>query len=121
MGSGDETNGLPKEMILFNPSPNVCDLFLYQLAQARLHNVLHFLVYKYEVPQCVDGVKIRHLVESKYPCVEPHNQQVRGFVHRSTCDTTMFLWKQVPVVREGQWGEELCNNTKQIPVAPTTW
>ena len=77
------------------------------------------VIYKYAVPQCVDGVKIRHLVEPKYPSVEPHNQQVRGFVHRSTRDTTMFPWKQVPVVREGQSGEEPCNNTKQIPMVAT--
>ena len=78
------------------------------------------VIYKYAVPQCVDGVKIWHLVESKYPSVEPHNQQVRGFVHRSTSDTTMFPWKQMPVVKEGQWREGLCNNTKQRPVVATT-
>ena len=55
----------------------------------------------------MDGVKIWHLIESKYSSVESHNQQVRGFVHRSTSDTTMFPGKQVSAVEEGQLGERL--------------
>ena len=66
----------------------------------------------------MDGVKIWHLVEPKYPSVEPHDQQVRGFVHRSTSDTTMLPGKQVSAVEEGQLGERLCNT---ILVVATTW
>ena len=58
------------------------------------------MYYKYVVPQRMDGVKIWHLIESKYSSVESNNQQVRGFVHRSTSDTTMFPGKQVSAVEE---------------------
>ena len=79
------------------------------------------ITFNYAVPQRMDGVKIWHLIEPKYSSVEPHDQQVRGFVHRSTSDTTMFPGKQVPVVEEGQLGERLRNNTKHMVVATTGW
>ena len=85
MGSEDKTNAAwPKRQYFFNPFPNV-------------------YYYKYVVPQRMDGVEIWHLIESKYSSVESHNQQVRGFVHRSTSDTTMFPGKQVSAVEEDSW------------------
>ena len=53
---------------------------------------------QYAVPQHMDGVKIWHLVESKYSSIESYNQQAKGFVHRSTSDTIMLPGKQVSVV-----------------------
>ena len=46
-------------------------------------------------PECVDGVKIGHLVEGKDSRGKPCDQQLRWLVHGRACDPAILLWEQV--------------------------
>ena len=68
------------------------------------HNLSVWMGLKSGQPECVDGVKVGHLVEGKDSGGKPCNQQLRWLVHGRARDPAILLWKQVSGER-AKWRE----------------